>query len=81
MTALAPGPGQTKCTQQREPTARGHVTQLHGHVLILREAPGPFHLPSGVPAVGVPPAELREVCTAQVVAVGVLQSPRLALVP
>lgn len=62
-------------------TAGGHVTQLHGDVFILCEAPGAFHLPSGVPAVSVAPSELGEVCTGQVVAVGVLQSPGLALVP
>lgn len=62
-------------------TTGGHVTQFHAYVFILCEAPGPFHLPARVPAVGVPPSKLGEVCAAQLVAVGVLQCPRLALVP
>ena len=67
--------------RQRILTTRGYVTQFHGHVFILCEAPGAFHLPPGVPAVRVPTSELREVRAGEAVAVGVLQSPRLALVP
>lgn len=67
--------------RERIHTTRGYVTQFHAYVFILREAPGAFHLPPRVPAVGVPPSELGEVCAGQLVAVGVLQGPRLALVP
>lgn len=62
----------TQCTQQlmrskkkereRIHTTRGYVTQFHAYVFILREAPGAFHLPPRVPAVGMPPSELGEVC-------------------
>lgn len=74
-------PQSTFEKKERIHTTRGYVTQFHAYVFILREAPGAFHLPTRVPAVGVPPSELREVGACQVVAVRVLQGPRLALVP
>lgn len=51
-----------KKERERIHTTRGYVTQFHAYVFILREAPGAFHLPPRVPAVGVPPSELGEVC-------------------
>lgn len=70
-----------KKKRERIHTTRGYVTQFHAYVFILRKAPGAFHLASGVPAVGMAPSKLWEVGAGQVVAVRVLQGPRLALVP
>lgn len=70
-----------KKKKERIHTTRGYVTQFHAYVFILSKAPGTFHLASRVPAVRVAPSELREIHAGQLVAMGVLQGPRLALMP
>jgi len=60
-------------------TAGLDVTQVHPDLGVQREAPGPLHLAPGVPAEVVAAPELG-VVLGQVVAVGVLGAPRLAVV-
>lgn len=59
-------------------TAGADVAQVHSDLLVKGEAPGTLHLAPGVTAEVVAPSQLRILHGGQVVAVGVLGTPRLA---